>query len=93
MPSLKFNLREAEIGKLNCNRYSFHDPILHKRIHAVYLKATLGWSNLIIGQVVGIHYNVVGEWINAYKRNGFETLLSNKYGSYKSVLENHAKIF
>ncbi|HUZ57192.1 MAG TPA: helix-turn-helix domain-containing protein [Hanamia sp.] len=90
MPTLKFNLSEAEIEKLNYNRYSFPDPMVQKRIHAVYLKATLGWSNLIIGQIVGLHYNVVGEWINAYKRNGFEALLSNKYGSNKSELEIHA---
>ena len=90
MPSLKFNLSGAEIEKLNYNRYSFPDPMVQKRIHAVYLKAIFGWSNLIIGQIVGLHYNAVGEWINAYKRNGFEALLSNKYGNNKSELEIHA---
>jgi len=42
MPSLKFNLSEAEIEKLNYERYAFPDPMVQKRIHAVYLKATLG---------------------------------------------------
>ena len=90
MPSLQFNLSETEIEKLSYNRYSFPDPMVQKRIHVVYLKATLGWSNLMIGQIVGLHYNAVGEWINAYKRNGFEALLSKNYGSNKSELENHA---
>ncbi len=44
----------------------------------------------MIGQTVGLHYNAVGKWINTYKKNGFESLLSNNYGSKKSELENHA---
>ena len=54
------------------------------------MKATLGWNNSIIGHTVGLHYNAFGIWINAYKANGFEALLSNNYGSKKSELENHA---
>jgi transposase len=91
MPSLQFNLSKAEIERLNYNRYSYPDPMVQKRIYAVYLKATLGWNNSMIGQIVGLHYNSVGEWINAYNRNGFEALLSNNYGSNKSELENHSK--
>lgn len=90
MPTLKFNLSEAEIEKLNYERYAYPDPMIQKRILAVYLKATLGWNNSIIGQIAGLHYNAVGEWINNYKKNGFESLLSNNYGSKKSELENHA---
>ena len=90
MPTLKFNVSEAEIEKLNYERYAYPDPMVQKRILAVYLKATLGWNNSIIGQIVGLHYNAVGEWINAYKKNGFESLLRNNYGSNKSELETHA---
>ena len=90
MPTLKFNLSETEIEKLNYERYAYPDPMVQKRILAVYLKATLGWNNSIIGQIVGLHYNAVGEWINAYKEKGFKALLSNNYGSKKSKLENHA---
>ena len=90
MPTLKFNLSEAEIEKLNYERYAYPDPMIQKRILAVYLKATLGWNNSIIGQIDGLHYNAVGEWINTYKKNRFESLLSNNYGSKKSELENHA---
>ncbi len=90
MPTLKFNISEAEIEKLNYERYAYPDPMIQKRILAVYLKATLGLNNSIIGQIVDLHYNAVGEWINAYKKNGFESLLSNNYGSNKSELENQA---
>lgn len=90
MPTLRFNISEAEIEKLNYERYAYADPIVQKRIFAVYLKATLGWNNSIIGHAVGLHYNAVGNWITTYKANGFEALLSNHYGSKKSELENHA---
>lgn len=90
MPTLKFNISEAEIEKLNYERYAYPDPMIQKRILAVYLKVTLGLNNSIIGQIVDLHYNAVGEWINAYKKNGFESLLSNNYGSNKSELENQA---
>ena len=90
MPTLRFNISEAEIEKLNYERYAYPDPLIQKRIFAVYLKATFGWNNSIIGQTVGLHYNGVGKWISAYKKNGFEALLNNDYGSRKSELENHA---
>src|SRR5665213_1960868 len=90
MPTLQFNISEAEIEKLNYERYAYPDPLIQKRIFAVYLKATFGWNNSIIGQTVGLHYNGVGKWISAYKKNGFEALLNNDYGRRKSELENHA---
>lgn len=90
MPTLPFNISKSEIDKLNYERYAYPDPMVQKRIFAVYLKFTLGWSNSIIGHTVGLHYNAVGSWVNAYKANGFEALLSNNYGSKQSELENHA---
>jgi transposase len=90
MPTLQFNISQAEIEKLSYERYAYPDPMVQKRIFAVYLKATLGWNNSVIGHIVGMHYNAVGKWIKAYKTHGFEALLSNNYGSKKSELENHA---
>ena len=89
MPTLQFNLSEAEIEKLNYQRYAYPDSMVQKRIFAVYLKATLGWSNSSIGQAVGLHYNIVGNWVKAYKTKGFEALLTNNYGAAKSELKNH----
>ncbi len=89
MPTLPFNISKAEIEKLSYERYAYPDPMVQKRIFAVYLKAALGWNNSVIGHAVGLHYNSVGEWINVYKANGFEALLSNNYGNKKSELENH----
>ena len=90
MPTLQFNISEAEIERLNYERYCYPDPMVQKRIFAVYLKATLGWNNSIIGEIAGLHHNIVGNWIKAYKAKGFEALLNNNYGGKKSELENHA---
>ncbi len=90
MPTLQFNFSKAEIEKLSYERYAYPDPMVQKRIFAVYLKASLDWNNSLIGLAVGMHYNAVGKWINTYKTKGFEALLSNNYGSKKSELENHA---
>lgn len=90
MPTLNFNISEADIDKLNYERYTYPDLAVQKRIFAVYLKATLRWNNTTIGKVVGLHYNSVGKWIKVYKTSGFEALLMYNYGSKKSELEDHA---
>ena len=80
---------DAGIVKLSYERYAYPDPIVQKRIFAVYLKATLGFNNTTIGYAVGLHYNAVGQWIGVYKKKGFEGLLTNNYGSKKSDLESY----
>lgn len=90
MPTRKFNISEAEIEKLSYERYIYPDHLVQKRIFAVYLKATLGWNNALIGQIVGLRFNAVGRWVNAYKTNGFEALLINNYGTNRSELDNHS---
>src|SRR5215210_7966183 len=90
MPTLPFKVSEAEIEKLSYERYRYPDPLIQKRIFAVYLKATLGWANSSIGKVVGLHFNMVGYWLGEYKQKGFEGLLVNNYGTNKSALEENA---
>jgi len=89
MPTLKLNISEAEIEKLSYERYAYRDTMIQKRIFAVYLKATLGWSNSTIGLTVGLHHNAVGQWIRAYKQDGFNKLLANNYSGRISELQNH----
>src|SRR5947209_465291 len=91
MPSLFLKISEAEIDKLSYERYGYPDPVIQKRIFAVYLKATLGWSNLVIGRTVGLHYNAVGEWIGVYRKKGFAGLLKKHYGCRSSEMERHCE--
>ena len=57
MPTLQFNLSEAEIEKLNYERYAYPDPMVQKRIFAIYLKATLGWNNSLIGEIFELFFS------------------------------------
>ncbi|HEY5369163.1 MAG TPA: hypothetical protein VIJ75_09240 [Hanamia sp.] len=61
----KIQPQQTEIEKLNYERCAYPDPMIQKRIFAVYLKAIFGWNNSIIGQTFGLRYNTVGDWINA----------------------------
>ena len=71
---LLVNLSAAEIQQLKYERFHYPCPIIQKRIHAVYLKATLGLSDTKIGQMVGLHRHSVSHWVNRYKNQGFESL-------------------
>jgi len=87
---LLINLSNAEIQVLNYERFYYPCPIIQKRIQAVYMKATTGFSNTKIGQLTDLHRHSVKQWINAYQVGGFESLCQFNYGTNKSELENHS---
>lgn len=91
MPTLSFNISKAEIEKLSYERYAYRQPMIQKRIFAVYLKADLNYSNQMIGLITGLHPNIVSYWIGVYKEKGFEGLVTNNYGTNKSELETYAQ--
>ncbi len=91
MPTLPFKISEAEIEKLSYERYEYPQPMVQKRIFAIYLKVKFNYTNQSIGLITGLHYNMVAFWIKVYKQKGFEGLLINHYGTNKSELENHAE--
>jgi len=91
MPALSLNLSKAEIDKLNYERFAYPHPMIQKRIFSVYLKAVLNYSNPTIGLITGLHPNIVSYWIRVYKEKGFGALLTNRYGTNKSSLEEHAE--
>ena len=76
--------------KLNYERYAYPDPMVQKRIYAVYLKLVLGLSNQMIGTIVGLHYNIVSKWLKVYNQQGFEGLLTNNYVGRRSQMDEHA---
>jgi transposase len=87
---LLINFSEAEIQQLNYERFYYPCPIVQKRIHAVYMKATFGLPDTMIGQLTGLHRHSVSRWVRVYRNEGFEALCRFKYGTNKSVLENHS---
>lgn len=87
---LQINLSDAEIKRLNYERYHYPCPIVQKRIQAVYYKAVIRMSNEMIGILTGLNRNKVSDCIHAYKDRGFEALCQFNYGSNKSKLEGQA---
>jgi len=90
MPTLKFNISQADIEKLRYERFAYPDPMMQKRIFTLWLKVELHYSNHAIGLITGLHSNTVSHWIKVYQQRGYEGLLANHYGTNKSGLELHS---
>lgn len=87
---LQINLSNAKIQRLNYERYYYPCPIVQKRLNAVYIKATMGLSYTMIGQITGLHRHSVKHWIQVYQTHGLESLCQYNYGTNKSELESHS---
>ena len=90
MPTLLFNVSEADIERLRYERYAYPHPMIQKRIFALYLKVVSDYSDQQIGFITGLHANTVSRWISVYQQHGYEGLLSNHYGTNQSELHQHA---
>lgn len=86
----KLMLNSEELAKLNYERYYYPCPIVQKRLHAVYLKASTSLSNKEISIIAGAHPNSVGQWITIYKQNGFDELCKISYHRNQSLLEKES---
>ena len=91
MSTLSFNISQAEIEKLNYERFAYPQPMIQRRILSVYLKAVFNYSNQMIGLIADLHPNTVSHWIQVYKQTGYEGLLTNNYGTNESELESHSE--
>jgi len=89
MRTLSIKISQPEIEKLNYERFAYRHAMIQRRLHAVYLKAALDYSNQTITAITSLHYNIVAYWIQVYREKGYDGLLSNHYGTNKSELENH----
>lgn len=87
---LQINLSDAEIQRLNYERFYYPCPIIQKRFHAVYMKATVEISNTMIGHLTGLKRQAVSRWIRVYQAGGFDSLCQFNYGTNKSELEKHS---
>jgi len=88
---LQIKISEAEIQRLNYERYHYPSPMVQKRIHAVCIKATTSLSNAMVGNIVGFKEHAVSKWIWAYQKEGIEVLFQSNYGTNVSELENHSQ--
>jgi transposase len=84
------NLSTSETDMLNYERYHYPDPVIQKRLHAVYLKAKLGRPNKEISHIVDASRNSISNWLDIYESDGFEGLCKLGYGTNTSELQQHA---
>jgi transposase len=85
-----FELSSEELKKLNYERYNYPCPLVQKRLHCLYLKATSGFSNEKIGNLMDAHRNSISEWVQTYQQGGYESIVRVSYGTNQSVLEKQA---
>jgi transposase len=86
----KLNLSEEEIHRLNYERYYYPCPKIQKRLHAVYLKATLNMSNVQIGNLLSIRSYSVASYLKLYTTYGFDGLYTTRYHPSKGESESQA---
>jgi len=59
----KLILGSEELARLNYERYHYPCPIVQKRLHSVYIKASSNLSNKEIWNIMGAHPNSLSKWI------------------------------
>ena len=84
------NLSTSETDQLNYERFNYPDPVVAKRLHAVYLKGKFSKSDSEIGRIVDVSRNTVSRWLDMYESGGFEALCQLGYGSNRSELDKHS---
>ncbi|KAA6334112.1 hypothetical protein EZS27_017542 [termite gut metagenome] len=89
---IQMNLSEEEIRLLNYKRFREDNPIIQKRLHAVYLKSQMPLSNEYIGVIVDAHRNSVDRWIHTYLESGLKGLISLNYVHRESELESYKEM-
>jgi len=83
-------LSSEELTKLNYERYHYPCPIVQKRLHCIYIKSVLGYSNEKIGVLMDAHRNSISEWIATWQQGGYDAIVQVGYSTNKSELEIHA---
>lgn len=86
----EFKLSSEELAKLNYERYHYPCPVVQKRLHCLFIKASLGLSNSEIGNLMDAHRNSIREWVNIYKQGGFDAIIKVGYGTNTSEVEQNA---
>lgn len=90
MPTLQIS--EAEMQRLDTERFSHKQAIVQRRLHCVYLKARSELTNEEIGRCMGVHTNQVGQYIRLYQYQGLMALTTTAYGTNQSALEKYADL-
>jgi transposase len=85
------SISEDEAKKIEEERFNCADPIISRRLHALYLKYQ-GCPHQEISQYVGLSSNALTSVFKKYASSGLEGVKSVKYHPKHSELEEHREL-
>ena len=86
---LTLTISQADSQRLNYERFHFNSPLVQKRLHALFLKATTDFSNQTIASIADIHPDTLTDYIRTYNKTGWEGITRLGYGTNHSKLDDH----
>jgi hypothetical protein len=81
---LTIQLTEAELQKINKERFYNPCPIVQKRLHAIYLKGK-HYRHETIADILEMHPNSVTNHLKMYQAGGIEQVKQVNYGTNTSI--------
>ncbi len=88
---LTLHISEAEIKRLNYERYHNPNTIVQKRCHALYIKSQFSFTHEKIGRIVGIHKDTVTDYIRMFNEGKFEKRNQIGYETNRSKLDDYSE--
>lgn len=82
-------LTKDEMALLNRDRYAHPDPVVQRRLNALYFKG-LGYSHHEICQLAGVSSTTLSTLLKLYQEGGIEAVTNVAYHSPTSQLDYHA---
>lgn len=86
---LTLSISEADTQKLNYERFRIQCPLLQKRMHTLYLKATTNYTHQSIAHMADVHPDTVTDYIRCFNEEGWEGICRLRYRINQSELDNH----
>ncbi|RMG87668.1 MAG: IS630 family transposase [Bacteroidetes bacterium] len=82
------NFSEAEIQRLNYERFHHSSALVQKRLHTIFLKSLNCFKHQEIAKILSIHPDSVTNYLGMYKKGGIELLKQVGYGTNTSELDS-----
>lgn len=79
---------EADLAEANYERFHHPEPLIQKRMHALYF-AGLGYNQIEISELLCVHRNTIGEYERLYNQEGLEGLRTLRHYQPVSELDQH----
>lgn len=81
-------ISEEELQNIEVERFSCSDPLISRRLHALYFKGK-GYSHQEIAKHVGLSANNLTKIFKMYATGGLEGVKRTRYVSPRSILAYH----